>query len=633
MTNPADPTDDAFAARHRAAPGDNALLLEWAAARRKRGDLPGASQLVSQALTNGAGVPGVLAMAALLIDVGNPEQAAKALAATQGRGGAELRLQLGRLAELKKDYATANEAYRDAIRLDPKAPAPRVALAKLQFGMGQVDEAEVTYRALLARHPDEIDGLTGLAYILGLQRRLPETFAIWERLEKLGRVISREIGKFALNLAFAIEWESLDPVLDWITRRIGQGGPYVVDPFPFFVSRDDPALHRMVAAAIAAAVKDSVAGLPRPVQTPYTGGRIRVGYIAGDLHQHPTSDLLAGVLEAHDRSRFEITAYDYSVDDGTPMRARMKAAFEHFVPIADRPPEETAARIAADGINILVDLVGFTDRSASRVLALRPAPVQINFLGYIFSQGADWIDGIIADDIVLPLDQQVHWPERILHMPLCCYPSERARPRPVPDTDRTGHGLPADGVVFVCFNSTHKITPAIFAAWVRILNAVPGSTLWLFAATEVAEPRLRRRAEAAGLAQDRLVFAPHMKLDEHIARYACADLFLDTTPYNAHTTAVDSLWAGVPVLTLPGRTFASRVGASLLRAVDLPELVASSLDDYVDKAIALAQHPERLAALRAHLLAARDTAPLYDAPAFARGLEGIYERLVTSPGA
>jgi predicted O-linked N-acetylglucosamine transferase (SPINDLY family) len=354
------------------------------------------------------------------------------------------------------------------------------------------------------------------------------------------------------------------------------------------------------------------------------GERLRIGYLCGDFNQHATSLVLAGVLEAHDRETFEIFAYDYSAEDGSAIRARMKAAFEHFVDIGKEGPVTAAARIAADEIDILIDLKGYTERTRSEIMLLRPAPIQVNFLGYVGTQGGDWIDYVIADETVLPESEYGNWTEQPVLMPASYYPNDRGRPVPPPNTNRLAYGLPESGVVFCCFNNPFKLSPEIFTVWLDLLRDVPGSVLWLYAGNEFLAANLRR---AAGAFADRVYFAGPASLEAHLARHGCADIFLDTVPYGAHTTGADALWAGVPMVTCLGRAWPSRVGGSMLRAVGLEELVCDSLESYAALARALAADPARRESMRARLIAARDGAPLFDAVAFARALERAYTQM------
>ena len=294
------------------------------------------------------------------------------------------------------------------------------------------------------------------------------------------------------------------------------------------------------------------------------------------------------------------------------------------MPAPPRRWRGNTAEIAADGI----DLTGYCEGGRPEIPALRPAPVQATHLGYPGPLGAPWIDYVIADPVVLPAEAQPHWRERIVHLPHCYQPNDRARPSPPPDTDRAAHGLPEQGLVFACFNNPYKITPEIFATWMSLLRAVPESVLWLYEENALVAESLRGEARRHGLDPARLRFAPPADRIAHLARHGCADLFLDTSPYGAHTTGSDALWCGLPLVTLRGRGFASRVATSLSHAVGLPELSAGSLAEYEALALRLARDPAERARQRTHQLAARETAPLFDAPGFTRALEAAYDRMV-----
>jgi predicted O-linked N-acetylglucosamine transferase (SPINDLY family) len=506
--------------------------------------------------------------------------------------------------------------------------APRLALARLLVRLGRLDEAQTAYGGLLARHPEHREGLHELGWLHGNRRRFAEALSCYDKLDALGVDVTRELADIALGFAHMGDCSRRESLLARLTERVARPLPCRFNPYALLTGTDDAAIHHLAGQRIADAVREETRGLPRPSLTQARGRRLRVGYICGDLNQHATSLLLAGVIEAHDRERLRVTAYDYSEEDGSPVRARMVAAFERMVRVSGLSAAQTAARIAADGTDILVDLAGYTDRPCSQVLALRAAPVQLSFLGYVSSQGAEWIDGAITDATVVPEEEQTHWTERILHVPHCCFPSDRSRPRPAPDRDRAAHGLPENAPVFACFNSPHKIAPDMFACWMRLLHAVPGSVLWLYEGNEFIAANLRGHAQAAGIAPERLVFAPPARLEAHIARHGCADVFLDTFPYGAHTTGIDALWAGLPMITLTGRSFASRLGASMLRAVDMPGLIAETPEGYFDLALSLARDRPRLASLNSALLASRDSAPLFDAGRFARDLDALYAELV-----
>jgi predicted O-linked N-acetylglucosamine transferase (SPINDLY family) len=354
-------------------------------------------------------------------------------------------------------------------------------------------------------------------------------------------------------------------------------------------------------------------------------GKIKLGYLSADFHSHATAYLAAGLFECHDRARFHVSAFSCGPDDKSPMRDRLENAFDDFVDLRELSHREAAAKIRDAGIDILIDLKGYTAGHRIEILAMRPAPIQINYLGYPGSMGAPFIDYIVADEVVIPPYHQKYYDEDVIYMPHSYQVNDRKRDiSAVPS--REGCGLPVDGVVFCCFNNSFKITPDDFSLWMNILSTVENSVIWLYEANPIAMENLRREAEIRGIAAVRLVFGKPLPLADHLARLQLADLFLDTLPCNAHTTASDALWAGVPVLTRLGETFAGRVAASLLHAIGLPELVASSSDEYQQLAIKFAMDPELLSEKKRRLVEARLTTPLFDTLQWTRDFE---ERMVT----
>ena len=336
---------------------------------------------------------------------------------------------------------------------------------------------------------------------------------------------------------------------------------------------------------------------------------------------------MAGVIERHDRARFEVTAISFSRDDGSPMRERLIRGFDRFEDVRDKSDAEVAALLRAGEFDIAIDLKGHTEGARPGILAHRPCPVQVGYLGYPGTIGAPWLDYILADAMVLPFDQQEFYSEKIVHLPHCYQANDSTRVVPALTLTRREAGLPEKGFVFCCFNAAWKITPACFDVWMRLLAAVPGSVLWLLEDNRVMPVHLRAAATARGIDPARLVFAPRAAPAAHLARHGLADLFVDTLPYNAHTTASDALWAGLPLVTFLGKAFDGRVAASLLKAVGLPELVTDGTRDYEALALALARDPPRLAALRARLAANR-ASPLYDTARFCAALESAYTRMM-----
>jgi predicted O-linked N-acetylglucosamine transferase (SPINDLY family) len=401
-----------------------------------------------------------------------------------------------------------------------------------------------------------------------------------------------------------------------------------------FAAIDDPLTHFRLASQKSELVASQTKSLSRPSVPRIARGvikeRLRIGYISNDLNNNVMSLLIAGILEQHNRDRFEVTVYDYSREDGSPLRQRIMKAPEHFVAITKLSTEQCAEKVSLDEVDVLVDLKGHFYGARSDILALRPAPVQVNFLGFVGTHASNWIDYVIADRQVLPVAERINWTERVIYMPHSYFPNDRSRPvprEPIPGV-RTKFGLPEAGIVFACFNSPHKITPGVFALWMRILRELPDSVLWLVATEQCIIVNLREQAMYAGVLPHRLVFAPKVSFADHIERHSYADIWLDTM-YNGHTTAADSLWSGLPVVTLCGRSFAARVGASLLNAVGLPELICNTPDDYVKLAIELALDAEKRRTLRDHLVAARDASPLFDASRFARDLERAFTAIAS----
>jgi predicted O-linked N-acetylglucosamine transferase (SPINDLY family) len=401
-----------------------------------------------------------------------------------------------------------------------------------------------------------------------------------------------------------------------------EAGTARLPPFEALAIADDPGLH------LRSAAHHARANLPRqrdvlPVRR--DGGRIRIGYVSGELRRHAVGHLMARLLECHDRAAFEVHALSIGSVTGDPVQARIRAAVDGFHDCATLPDEQLVAHARALGLDIAIDLNGYTGDLRSAVLARGIAPVQVGFLGYPGTSGGAFLDYVIADDVVIPPGAEADWSEQVVRLPHCFLPTDDLRRIATDGITRARFGLPETGFVFCCFNNTHKILPAVFDAWMRILAAVPGSVLWLREETAPATINLLAAAAARGIDPARLVMAQRVDdMAEHLGRHALADLFLDTLPYNAHTTAADALQAGLPVLTQPGRAFAGRVAASLLTTLGLPALIVDNAAAHEAEAIALARDPARLGALRACLAAALPTSVLRDTPRQARNLERAF---------
>lgn len=495
-------------------------------------------------------------------------------------------------------YEDAEKAFRKAVALDPDDLEARHRLGNVLKMSKKFVEAEEVFIQLLDRLPESADALASLLYV---RRWLCQ----WERSDEL-------LGR--LREALATPQTGLSPFL-LLSLDVG------------------PEDQARCAATFS---ENPRKAMEKRGQTPYShprrprGGRerITVGYISPDFRAHPVAYLVAELFELHDRDRFQVLGYALGPKSDDPMRRRLEQGFDRLVDVEALKADEAAERIHRDQVDILVDLAGYTFHSRTEILAFKPAPIQVNYLGFPCTMGADFMDYVIVDPFVAPPAAQPHFAERLVHMPDCYMINDATREIAADTPTREACGLPPDGVVFCCFNTIYKFTPELFAVWMRLLGAVPGSVLWMPEPRPEARKNLRKEARAANIDPDRLRFAPRTPtVAEHLARVRNADLFLDTFPYNAHSTASDMLWAGVPVLTRSGDTFASRVAGSLLHTLELPELITHSLSEYEARALHLAQHPDELAALRRRVANGRETSPLFDSARFTRHLETAFEHM------
>jgi len=421
------------------------------------------------------------------------------------------------------------------------------------------------------------------------------------------------------------DWRSLAEARQQIEAALG-AGKRAIYPFGLLAFSDSLA-EQLQCARLAAREASSAAPAPLIRRASYRHERIRIAYLSGDFYTHAIPFLIAGVFEHHDREHFETFGIAYGPNDKSEMRARLEKAFTQFIDARDATDTAIAATLREREADIVVDLKGYTGGARHGILACRPAPVQVHYLGYPGTMGADYVDYLIADRTVIPEEHRQFYTEQIVYLPDMYQCNDSRRRIGERAVDRTAAGLPEKGFVFCCFNGNHKILPETFRSWMSILSKVKGSVLWLLEGHPSAAANLRREAEANGVAAERLIFAKRMALEDHLSRLNLADLVLDTLPYGAHTTASDALWAGVPVLTRIGTTFAGRVAASLLGAIGLPELVTHSSAQYESLACDLAQDGSRLAAMKTKLARNRDTMPLFDTAKITRNLEAAYSEM------
>lgn len=396
------------------------------------------------------------------------------------------------------------------------------------------------------------------------------------------------------------------------------------NPFACVTLLDDPRAQFKASASCARFFAGLVA--PLAPRTPVRRRRIKIGYASSDVCRHATSYLLAELLERHDRGKFEVTLYSYGRSDGSDIGNRVRRAPEHFVDAHEMSTRHLAEKIRADEIDILVDLKGYTKDSRPDLMAYRAAPVQAAYLGFPGTSGADFIDYIVGDPFVTPIDHECWYSEKIAQVASCYQCNDGTRPLPTVGK-RDAHGLPTDALVLCGFNQAYKISPEVFDVWCRILKRLPDAVLWLNTLNDQAVPRLKVEAARRGVEPNRLIFAPTLSQAAHLDRIGCADIFLDTWPCNAHTTASDALWAGLPLVTYSGRTFASRVAGSLLHAIDMPDTVCDSVEAYEAKVLELALDDDKRLAIRRHTEAARLTSPLFSGARIARDIEDLYTRM------
>ena len=545
----------------------------------------------------------------------------------------EAHCNLGGLLKLQGRVAEAIAHYRRALAIDPKQALAHRGLGAAHRQAGDLDSAVACFQTANELDPGHADTQFDLAETFKLQGRLDSAVASYERALALNPDHSLALGGLIYLRQHMCDWDGIDGLWQRLRGAVMGKAGAAVSPFSFlympFAADEQLVCARQWARQMLGHLEAARSGLGLGDPPRRRHPRTRIGYLSWDFHQHATSYLMAELFELHDRSRFEIFAYSYGPDDGSPIRARISSACEHFVDVASESFVETAQRIRRDGIDILVDLKGYTMGSRPEILALRPAPIQVNWLGYPGSMGPACVDYLLADSFIVPEGAERHYSERVVRLPGCYQVNDRKREIDERMPDRCENGLPASGVVLCCFNLSAKILPDVFDAWMRIMRAVPESVLWLLETNRWAVENLRRAAADHGIAPDRLVFAPHRPVSEHLARYRLADLSIDTFPYTSHTTASDALWASCPLVTRVGETFASRVAGSILRNAGLPELVTDSLAQYERLVIELATNPEKLQAVRRKLQENRDSCPLFDTPRFVRNLESAYEEMAT----
>jgi predicted O-linked N-acetylglucosamine transferase (SPINDLY family) len=576
----------------------------------------------------------LLALARAHLARGDPDEAQTVcrLGLEQHPRDASLLQMLGHALKASGAAAEACKLLAECAELVPDDPGVRIALGGALLDAGRPGEARkhLEHAIAIGARGGEIWDNLGLAC-----RMLKDDEAALHAFEQAVRAepaLTPARANLVHTRQYLCDWDDLEASERELTATLDDPAS---DPrwSPFVAL----AMPLSEAQQLAVARRWSRAMLPVPVArrtAPRRGARLRIGYLSANFHEHPTARLMVGLFEEHDRSRFEITGYSYGPDDGSALRTRVRAAFDRWREVRDTPDAEVGRLIQEDGIDLLVDRAGHTFGGRLAILARRPAPVQVHYMSFPGTIGYDAIDGIIADAEVVPPGEETFYHERVWRLPRCYYVNDRRRGLPAPAA-RPEHGLPVDALVLACLNQSYKLRRDFFDVWQDALRARSDAVLWLLKPHPRAEANMRREAARAGVDPERLIFAPRLAQEAHIARLRCADLVLDTLPYGAHTTGVDALWAGVPMLTCRGTTFAGRVGASVLLEAGLPDLIADSIQGYRARLLELVADPATLCRYQEYLNRTRYENTLFDTVGFARDWEQlllqIYDECAASP--
>ncbi len=524
------------------------------------------------------------------------------------------------LNELKR-YDEALEHYDKSFSLKPDYAEGWSNKGVTLHELKRYDEAVAHYNNALNLKPDFADGWYNKGNVLSEVKRYDEAIAHYEKALSLKPDMDWVCGNL-LHIKMQIcDWSGFMEALESISKKVFINQK-VVQPFTLLALNDDAQLHKKSAEIY---VQDRYPYNPilGPILKRSSSQKIRVGYFSADFRNHPVSFLTAELYELHDKNKFELIAFSFGVDDKSEMRSRLSKTFDQFIE-ASGISELEIAKLARDlQIDIAVDLGGHTQDSRTGIFSYRAAPIQISYIGYLGTMGAEYYDYLLADKTIIPNKSQKFYSEKITYLPNY-QANDRKRIISERQFTRKELGLPEASFVFCCFNNSYKIVPPTFDGWMRILNGVDGSVLFLYTDNELSKANLIKEAGLRGIDSARLIFGDRLPTEEYLARYRVCDLFLDTFPYNAGTTASDALWAGLPVLTLAGQSFASRVAASVLNAIGFPELVTTSQDEYEALAIELAKNPQKLADIKLRLARNRLTTPLFNTPLFTKNLEAAY---------
>lgn len=526
------------------------------------------------------------------------------------------------LNELKR-YEEALTHYDKALELNPQHVEAwsnkGVTLAELK----RYEQALAHYDKALELNPQYVEAWANKGVTCAELKRYEAAAQCFEQVLNLNPSFPFGKGTLLHDKMSACDWQGLEDLYRSICQDIRENKKSA-DPFGFQGICDDESLLQQCAEIF------SNTKFPANPQFDFghlkrSGQKIRIGYLCGEFREQATAMLMTELWELHDKSQFEILAFDNGWDDNSPRRKRIEAAFDEFIDISRMSDEQASTVIFNKEVHVLMNLNGFFGKPRQGIFAKKPAPIQVNYLGFPGTIGASYMDYLIADKIVIPNDSQQYYSEKIVYLPHCYQANDSKRPMDGKQLSKGDLGLPQEGFVFCCFNNSYKIHPQLFDLWMRLLHAVQGSVLWLIEDSPDAMRHLQSETRNKGIDPARIIFAKRIPIPEHLARHQFADLFLDTLPYNAHTTASDALWAGLPVLTCTGTAFAGRVATSMLTALDLPELITSNASQYEALAYELAANPEKLQGIKAKLARNRLSSPLFNANLIVRDIEKAYQ--------
>ncbi len=524
---------------------------------------------------------------------------------------------------MAEELDDAERILEEVRKIDPDNVELKYNYANLYLHRKRLDQAVVPLLDVLAKNPNDSMAYSNLGAIMNKWKDYPAANKFFEKALKCdpkNTVAAARLVHNSMMLSDWSNWERLKELKKLFYKKVSS-----MDPGLFLPMLDDPALQRIKSEAY---IEGLVGRYPQNRPAPRLrgeGDKIRLGYYSSDFHKHATMWLMIRMLELHDRDKFEIFIYDYSTTFDE-MSEKVRAVADHYHVVRNTADEDVAALSREHGIDIAIDLKGFTSGHRTQIVLKNPAPVNVSYIGYPGTIGSKDLDYIVADEVMIPMSLRKHYSEKIIYMPDCYQVTNDAREMSSDIPSRQELGLPENAFVFCSFNSHYKVTPVEFEIWTRLVKQVEGSVLWMWCSEEAAKENLKATFEKSGLSPDRLIFAESVAQEEHLARMTQADLFLDTFAVCAHTTASDAMWAGLPLVTMEGKQFAARVASSVLHTMGLPELVTRRKDDYENVALELAQNPEKLSDIRAKIAQQRETSPMFDTERFTRNWEQQLER-------